>query len=128
MLSTKQSLVASGLPLNVTKQTIDDNKYIGGSFKEWCEADKDNPLSLYYKIMFKGKLKAEFFDNITINYSLMEAIQTAKLLSVSYETKYIVVTIEFDEDHFYNGNFLLLQKLKSGFDLSDKPVKSCRKK
>ena len=73
--------------------------------------------------MFKDKLKAEFFDDIVINYSLMEAIQTAKLLSVEYETNYIAVTIEFDEDHYYNGNFLLLQKLKSGFDMNDKPVK-----
>ena len=111
-----------------TKQKIDDSKYIGGSFKEWCKADEDNPLPLYYKIMFEGKLKAEFFDNIDINYSLMEAIQTAKLLSVEYEAKYIVVVIEFDEDHYYNGNFLLLQKLKSGFDLSDKPVKKLQKK
>ena len=128
MLSTKQSLVTSGLPLNVTKQKIDDSKYIGGNFKAWCEADKDNTTPLYYKIMFKGKLKAEFFDNITINYSLMEAIQTAKLLSVSYETKYIAVTIEFNEDHYYNGNFLLLQKIKSGFDMNDKPVKKLQKK
>lgn len=58
----------------------------------------------------------------------MEAIQTAKLLSVEYETKYIVVTIEFDEDHYYNGNFLLLQKIKSGLDMDDKPVKKLQKK
>jgi len=107
-----------------TKQKIDDGKYIGGSFKEWCEANKDNPLPLYYKIMFKGKLKAEFFDGVTVNYWFMFAIKHSKLLSVSYEAKYIVVTIEFDEDHYYNGgNFLFLQKLKSGRDLNDKPVK-----
>lgn len=112
----------------MVKSKIDDSKYIGGSFKAWCEADKDNPLPLYYKVMFEGKLKAEFFDKITVNYSLMEAIQTAKLLNVSYETKYIEVTIEFDKEHYYNGNFLLLQKLKSGFDMNDKPVKKLQKK
>lgn len=111
-----------------TKQKIDDSKYIGGCFRDWCKADKDNTTPLYYTIMFKGKVKAEFFDNITINYSLMEAIQTAKLLSVSYESDYIAVTIEFDEDHYYNGNFLLLQKIKSGFDMNDKPVKKLQKK
>ena len=114
--------------MSSTKQKIDDSKYIGGSFKAWCEADKDNTTPLYYKVMFKGKLKAEFFDKVTINYSLMEAIQTAKLLSVSYETKYIEVTIEFDDEHYYNGNFMLLAKLKSGFDMADKPVKKLHKK
>ena len=119
MLSTKQ---------NKVKSKVDDSKYIGGNFREWCKADKDNTTPLYYTVMFKGKVKAEFFDSITINYSLMEAIQTAKLLSVSYEADYIAVTIEFDEDHYYNGNFLLLQKIKSGFDLNDKPVKKLQKK
>lgn len=114
--------------MSSTKQKIDDSKYIGGSFKAWCKADENNTTPLYYKIMFEGKLKAEFFDNITINYSLMEAIQTAKLLSVSYESKYIEVTIEFDKEHYYNGNFLLLQKIKSGFDMDDKPVKKLQKK
>lgn len=114
MISTKQ---------NKVKSKIDDSKYIGGNFREWCKADKDNTTPLYYTIIFKGKVKAEFFDNITINYSLMEAIQTAKLLSVSYETNYIAVMIEFDEDHYYNGNFLLLEKIRSGVDLDGKPVK-----
>ena len=112
----------------MVKSKVDDSKYIGGCFRDWCKADEDNTTPLYYTIMFKGKVKAEFFDSITVNTSLMEAIRRAKLLSVSYETDYIAVTIEFDEDNYYNGNFLLLQKIKSGFDVDNNPVKKLQKK
>lgn len=106
---------------------IDDKKYIGGSFYDWALADKDNPLPLYYRIKYDGKIKAEFFDSIWISPTLMTAIRRAILESVEYETKYIAVTISLN-DIDWNDCFVELDSLRHGYDINKNRVKKLQKK
>ena len=111
----------------MAKTKIDDKKYIGGCFYDWALADKDNPLPLYYRIKYDGKIKAEFFDNIMISPRFMRAIRQATLESVEYETDYIAVTISFS-DIDYNDCFVELDSLRHGYDINKNRVKKLQKK